>query len=197
MNPLSSNTTRPTKRSPPLIANAQFGTILFVATELMFFVALISAYLVIQASSIHLWKPPTGAMLPFAVTMVNTFVLLLSGGFLFAAARRHSLKGDGVVKAYLSQALILGSVFVGVQGFEWIRLFAQGMTLTSGIFGACFFLLVGMHGIHALGGCIALLWGLNRLYRGNLSQDALWSLVIFWGFIVGIWPILYGLVYYS
>ncbi len=189
----------------PLVPNAQFGMIMFILTELMFFLALISAYLVIKASSLSQWAPPVGAMLPKPVTLVNTLVLLASGGFMFAAARRMQALSsarssepawsDARLRAYLGQALLLGFVFVGVQGFEWVRLFAQGMSMTSGIFGACFYLLVGSHGMHAFCGALGMLYGMYRLRRGDLDANGLWSIQIFWTFVVGVWPVLFYLAY--
>ena len=39
--------------------------------------------------------------------------------------------------------------FVVFQGFEWVRLIGEGLTMTSGTLGAFFYLIVGMHALHA------------------------------------------------
>ena len=64
----------------------------------------------------------------------------------------------------------------------------------SSIFGACFYLLIGSHGLHALMGAVALLYFANvfeKTQRGTIH-----ALMIFWFLVVGIWPVLFGLVYF-
>ena len=89
----------------------------------------------------------------------------------------------------------MGLVFVAIQGFEWSQLLAHGLTMTSGVFGACFFLLIGGHGLHAMVAVLVLFYTFMRLKRGLVTLDQLRSVQIFWYFIVGIWPFLYVLVY--
>ena len=181
----------------PLIANYQFGVILFIATELMFFAALVSAFIVIKASASSQWAPPLGAMLPKEVTLINAFILLMSGLFMFLSARAFQNSDVSRCKAYFKQAIFLALVFVGVQGFEWVRLLSHGMTISSGIFGACFYLIVGAHAIHAFSGAIGLTVMYYWLNREALSTDGLWAMQIFWTFVVAVWPILYWLVYFK
>jgi heme/copper-type cytochrome/quinol oxidase subunit 3 len=90
----------------------------------------------------------------------------------------------------------LGVCFVLFQGFEWMRLIAYGMTITSGLFGACFFLLIGTHGLHAAAAAITMVYLYMRLTRNQLSPDHLRAMQVFWYFVVAIWPVLYGLVYF-
>lgn len=185
-------------RGPLLIPNAQLGMLLFVATEVMFFVALISAYLVIKATSGIRWVPPPDVTLPVEATAVNTVILLMSGVFFFFAGRSYASRDVSdrqKAKGYLTTAILMGTTFVVIQGFEWSQLLAHGLTITSGTFGACFFLLIGSHGLHAFVAVIALLFTLRRLHQGVLTLDQLRSMQIFWTFIVGVWPFLYVLVY--
>jgi heme/copper-type cytochrome/quinol oxidase subunit 3 len=77
-----------------------------------------------------------------------------------------------------------------------MRLIAYGLTMTSGIFGACFFLLIGTHGLHAAAAAVAMICLYRRLTRHALSLDHLRAMQVFWYFVVGIWPVLYGLVYF-
>ena len=91
---------------------------------------------------------------------------------------------------------MLGIGFVVLQGFEWMRLIAYGMSMTSGIFGACFFLLIGTHGLHAAAAAIAMGYLYLRLRRHQLRPEHVQAMQVFWYFVVGIWPVLYGLVYF-
>ncbi|MCB0420438.1 MAG: cytochrome c oxidase subunit 3 [Bdellovibrionales bacterium] len=181
------------RRRTPVFSNAVFAMILFAFTELMFFMALISAFLVIQRDRATQWDLPSNVQLPIYVTAVNTFVLLLSGALLLWALRKESQEQR---KIWVSAAALLGFVFVVVQGSEWIGLIELGMTMKSTIFGACFFLLVGSHAVHAVAGSIALLYGASLASRGQLDNESLKALQIFWLLIVLIWPVLYFVVYF-
>jgi heme/copper-type cytochrome/quinol oxidase subunit 3 len=91
--------------------------------------------------------------------------------------------------------MALGAFFVIFQGSEWVALLRDGLTLTSSTQGSFFYLIVGMHGLHAIValGIIAYAW--FRLRRGWLSSSLLGGAEVFWYFVVGLWPILYWVVY--
>jgi cytochrome c oxidase subunit III len=183
-------------RRAPLLADSVFGMLIFVATEVMFFTALISAFVIIKAG-VEPWTPPVGVRLPVVATASNTALLFLSGVFLHQAGRRFAIEGASQwVRTLLGGAAILSACFVSFQGFEWMRLIAYGMTMTSGIFGACFFLLIGTHGLHAAAAAMAMVYLYMRLRRNELRPDHVQAMQVFWYFVVGIWPVLYGLVYF-
>jgi heme/copper-type cytochrome/quinol oxidase subunit 3 len=178
----------------PKVASSIVGMLIFVGTELMFFLALVSAYLVIRQSSGN-FVPPADVRLPVIVTGINTAFLLTSGICLYAAGRFWQYAYSKALWLYLA-ACILGLTFVTVQGMEWIALIRLGMTMKSGVFGATFFLVIGSHGVHAALAVAAMLWHLRKAWRGKLRHESFQALQIFWYFIVGIWPLLYALVYF-
>jgi cytochrome c oxidase subunit III len=183
-------------RRAPLLADSVFGMLIFVATEVMFFTGLISAFVIIKAG-IDPWTPPVGVRLPVVATASNTALLLLSGVFLHQAGRWFAAECNTQrVRTLLGSAALLGACFVLFQGYEWMRLITYGMTMTSGIFGACFFLLIGTHGFHAASAAMAMVYLYSRLTRNELRPDHLRAMQVFWYFVVGIWPVLYGLVYF-
>jgi cytochrome c oxidase subunit III len=71
-----------------------------------------------------------------------------------------------------------------------------GMTMASGIFGARFFLLIGRHGLRAAAAALITVYVYMRLTRNRLGPDHLRAMQVFWCFVVGIRPVLYGLVYF-
>ena len=81
------------------------------------------------------------------------------------------------------------------QGAEWVALVREGVTLTSSTMGSFFYLIVGMHALHAVGalGLLGHTW--LRLRQGWLVQSELAAAQVFWYFVVGLWPILYLVVY--
>ena len=93
--------------------------------------------------------------------------------------------------------LIFGAVFVAVQGFEWVRLLSYGLTMTSSQYGAFFYLIIGTHAIHAIGALIGIWCLFVKLRAGVLKQTSFQGVLFFWYFVVGIWPVLYVLVYLS
>jgi len=81
------------------------------------------------------------------------------------------------------------------QGVEWVRLIGEGLTLTSSTHGAFFYLIVGVHALHALAALVALGWVLRRLRSGVLPPSVFSATALFWYFVVGVWPIIYLRVY--
>lgn len=192
MSAVSATVSQRDLRRKPIFSNAVFGMILFTFTEVMFFLALISAFLVIQRDRGSHWDLPAHITLPVYVTAVNTGILLISGLFLLLA----SGKERAVRTKWIRLSALLGTVFVVIQGSEWIQLIELGMTMKSTIFGACFFLLVGTHALHAAAGIVGLLFGQRWSSQGVLTDGGLRALQIFWGLIVLIWPVLYFVVYF-
>lgn len=187
---------RPGADRKPLLASCVLGTIIFVVTEVMFFTALVSAYLVIKAG-MGAWAPPESVTLPVAATALNTVILLTSAILMFVAGRRYKGAQDveRTAPLYLTAAL-MGAFFVSLQGYEWVRLVSYGMTMQNSIFGSCFFLLIGSHGLHVLSAVLVVGWFFRKLQKGELTVDQFKALRIYWFFVVAIWPVLYGLVYF-
>lgn len=177
-----------------LIPNGVLGMLMFVIVEVMFFAGLISAFTIVEASA-PIWPPPDQPRLPALQTAFNTLALLASGPLLWLAGRRLRRGGDGV-RAPLLAACALGAVFVVLQGREWVALIGQGLTLTSSTLGSFFYLIIGMHGLHALVAIVVLALALVRLAQGRLSSHWLAGAEVFWYFVVGIWPFLYAVVYW-
>ncbi|MFQ5668018.1 MAG: heme-copper oxidase subunit III [Candidatus Binatia bacterium] len=187
----------PEHRAPAAVPNAVLGMLIFLGTEAMFFAGLISAFLVLRACS-AVWPPPDQPRLPIAVTAANTLVLLYSGYTMRQALL--AIRGDRVreLRRWLGATGLLGVVFVAVQGTEWLRLLHYGLHVSSGVYGATFYTLIGCHGLHVLGGVVVLLAVLRHATYGRYSaqnHSAVEACRLYWFFVVGVWPILYALVY--
>lgn len=184
-------------RTAPAVANGVVAMVVFIATEVMFFAGLVSAFIIVKAGAMA-WPPPGQPRLPVAATAFNTAVLLASGVVLWVAGRawRRNDARDRV-RRLLGQALALGTFFVLLQGFEWARLIGFGLTMKSSAYGAFFYLIVGTHALHAVAAIVALGALTVQYGRGGVSASALAATQLFWYFVVGVWPILYVLVYLS
>jgi heme/copper-type cytochrome/quinol oxidase subunit 3 len=181
------------RRTP--VPNAVLATMLIVGMEVMFFTGLLSAFTIVKAGvKKGVWPPPWQPRLPVEVTGVNTLVLIASGVLLFVAASKFA-KSASSTKMWMLASMALGAAFVAVQGFEWVQLIGEGLRLSSSNHGAFFYLIVGTHALHCVGGLIALTWVWNRLRIGKLQRAQMTAMQIFWTFVVGLWPLLYTLVY--
>lgn len=197
-NVLSGPFRRTTERRPPAVPSEVLGMLIFVLTEVMFFVALISAFLVIRSQVFGTWAPPGDLRLPVLMTAFNTVVLIISGILMVLGTKAYKGPNDRArAQALLGQAILFGTFFVGVQGYEWVKLIRYGMTMTSGIFGATFYLLIGSHGLHAAAAIVAMAWQYRKMRLGLVTVNGMRAMAIFWLFVVGIWPVLYGLVYFA
>jgi len=178
-----------------MIPSGVLGMFMFVAIEMMMFAGLISAFVIVKGAAVGgVWPPPGQPRLPVEDTAFNTAALLLSGATLFWAERMFR-KGARRAGKPLLITICLGAFFVGFQGVEWAALLGQGLTIQSSTFGGFFYLIVGMHAAHAICALLALAWAWIQLQRGKLPNTAFWSVQVFWYFVVGLWPILYWLVY--
>lgn len=167
--------------------------LIFVVTEVMLFSGFISAFTITRASY-NTWPPLGQPRLPVSATAFNTLALLASGVLLIVANRVFT-RNPANTQRWLLGSLALGVVFVVFQGFEWVQLIGEGLTLTSSNHGAFFYLIVGLHAAHAVVAILAL----GRVYwllaRRHLERSTLLATSIFWYFVVGVWPVLYLRVY--
>jgi heme/copper-type cytochrome/quinol oxidase subunit 3 len=181
----------------PPISNVRLGIMLFIGAEGMFFAGLLSAFLVFRMGS-TVWPPPFQPRLPIIVTAVNTVMLLCSAVTMHRALRSIRRGNSQGLVGGLAITAGLGVFFLGVQGYEWARLLQYGLTLSSSVYGATFYTLIGCHAAHVFGAVIWLLiiLAMAKKYRFTPQQYVRVQVCgIYWYFVVALWPILFGLVY--
>jgi cytochrome c oxidase subunit 3 len=185
---------KPPARKKPVISSPVLAMLIFTGTEIMLFAGLISSISILR-NSVTVWPPAGQPRLPVEETAINTAALLLSGVFLWMAQRRFKEDPRQALGSMVT-ALVLGAFFVILQGREWVDLLASGLTLTSSTHGSFFYLIIGLHGLHALIGLSALALACWKLKKGTLRGDVFGAVQVFWYFVVAMWPILYGRVYF-
>ena len=181
------------------VGNAFIGLAMFLGAEAMFFAGLIAAFLVFRYGSL-VWPPPFQPHLPLGVTWANTGVLLLSALTMLLAWMAWKKRDRKRLIRHLIITSVLGGVFLAVQGSEWARLIHFGLTISSGVYGATFYTLIGFHGLHVIGAVIWLVSVSVMLRRAPFAprfRIRLELCAIYWYFVVGLWPVLFGLVYLS
>ncbi len=177
-----------------IASNAVLAMVLFVIMEAMLFAAFISAFVIGESAAPGGWPPPGQPRLPVTMTLINTLALLASGGLLFHAHRKFKLDIKRA-RVPMAAALLLGTWFVVGQGIEWAQLINEGLTLTTSTHGAFFYIIVGLHALHAIAAIIALGYIFVRTLRGTVKPEGFYATQIFWYFVVGVWPALYMVVY--
>lgn len=187
---------RPAVRRARIAEHSVIGMGLFVFAEVMLFAGFLSGFIITQRSSMPgAWPPAGQPRLPAESTAFNTLALLASGVLLYFAGRAFRGGHRPAALRWLGGAILLGVLFVGLQGREWVQMIAQGLTLTSSPIGSYFYVIVGAHGLHAVAAiaymALAWLW----LRAGTLTHSRFAAAQIFWYFVVLLWPFIYWKVY--
>lgn len=182
---------------PPLLSSPVLGMLIFIAVEMMFFAGLLSAWSIVKSTAAPgLWPPPGQPRLPIEATAVNSAVLIASGVLAWLAYKAFVAdRTSARPRRLLFAAAALGAGFVSFQGYEWVALIGEGLTMRASTYGSFFYMIVGAHAVHALGAIGALLWGWRRASTSTLSSDQLAAVVALWTFVVALWPVLYVTVY--
>ena len=186
----------------------RYGMILFIASEVMFFVAWFWAYFntalfpadlhqVARAEFIGQTWPPKGIETfdPWHLPLLNTLILLTSGTTV-TWAHHALLEGDrDGVKKGLWLTIALGVLFTSVQAYEYSH---AAFGFKGNIYGATFFMATGFHGAHVLIGTIFLIVCLARTYAGHFTpkqhlgfEFAAW----YWHFVDVVWIFLFFCIY--
>ena len=186
----------------------RYGMLLFIASEVMFFVAWFWAFFdaslfpgeaaqVARAEYTGGVWPPKGIEVldPFHLPLYNTIILLLSGTAVTWA--HHALLHNdrkGLVNG-LALTVGLGILFSFVQAYEYMH---APFSFHDSIYGATFFMATGFHGFHVLIGTIFLIVCLLRAIGGDFTpkqhfgfEAAAW----YWHFVDVVWLFLFASIY--
>jgi cytochrome c oxidase subunit 3 len=202
------------QHTPVVQLHLRYGMILFIASEVMFFVAWFWAYFdvalfpgeVAQVSRTELtgghWPPAptedgrfTETFNPWGLPMVNTLLLLTSGTTITWA--HHAMLHDdrrGLIGG-LVLTILLGIIFTACQAFEYGHAAFQ---FSGHIYGSTFYMATGFHGFHVIVGTIFLIVILFRALAGHFNskqhfgfEAAAW----YWHFVDVVWLFLFSCIY--
>lgn len=185
-------------RAKRRLSNVRLGMAILLIAETMFFAGLIGAFLSFRLDS-AVWPPAGQPRLPLFVTSINTLILLFSSYTMFQALQAIRAGDQPGLTRGLQWSALLGVVFLSIQGYEWARLLSFGLTISSGIYGATFYTLIGFHAAHVAAAVIWLLgvlWGARRKrFSASHRYVRVEACAIYWFFVVALWPVLFVLVY--
>lgn len=179
---------------PAATSQRRYSTaiILAMVSILMFFMAIVSAFLVLRGQSgnwiqIHLPK----------ILLLNTAVLLGSSATLEVSRRRLSLGDLDSFRAWWLATTGLGILFLVGQLVAWRQLVDQGVYLSSNQASSFFYIFTGAHGLHLLGGILALFYVAARKFeKAKISRFTATEVIsYYWHFMDGLWVFLLLLLY--
>ena len=183
------------------LAGLKIGFLLFIVSEILFFFSFFWAFFHSSLSpsvEIGVLWPPIGidALNPFSVPLLNTALLLSSGATvtwahhsIVSGQKREAIQGLGLT-------VILGILFTGLQGFEYIE---APFSMADSVYGSTFFIATGFHGLHVIIGTIFLSICFIRLVFSHFTRThhfgfeaASW----YWHFVDVVWLFLYICIYW-
>lgn len=169
----------------------------FLASDCMFFGALITVYLVSHGRAIVGPYPEEIFDIPF--TSVSAFVLLMSSLAMVLALGALQRGNIARFRIWLGTVALLGCIFLGGQIYEFTEFHHEGLTLESSLFGSSFYVLTGFHGTHVFIGVIWLLSLLFASFKRGLVTPAKSLNVemagLYWHFVDIVWIIIFTVVY--
>ncbi len=194
--------------TPVVSLHLRYGMIMFIASEVMFFVAWFWAFFdaslfpgeAAQVARVEhtggVWPPQGIEVLdPWHLPLFNTIILLLSGTTVTWAHHALIENDRKTLKWMLFITVLLGILFSYVQGYEYAH---APFAFSESIYGATFFMATGFHGFHVLVGTIFLIVCLLRAMAGHFRPEkhfgfeaAAW----YWHFVDVVWLFLFCAIY--
>jgi len=178
--------------------NAKIGIWLFLASEVMLFGALFSAYILLRVGAdANAW--PHG-LLNIPIGTFNTAVLITSSVTMVMSWASLMMKNFKKYKMYMGLTILLGLVFLVVKGFEYGAKFSHGIYPSTDTFYATYFTLTGLHGLHVLGGIIvnfynwapgSKMWETEPMRFTNRVE----VIGLYWHFVDLVWIFLFPVLY--
>ena len=174
----------------------KLGIWVFIGSECLFFGTLISTYMIYRGRSLQ--GPYPHDILNVPLITMSTFVLLMSSLTMVLGVSAIQARDVRAARHWLLATAALGSVFLAGQVYEFNHFVHEGLGLTTNLFAATFYVMVGFHGAHVTVGVIWLLTLWYLLTRGRLGapDEALVDMVgLYWHFVDVVWIAIFTLVY--
>jgi cytochrome c oxidase subunit III len=174
----------------------KLGIWVFLASESIFFAAVISTFVIYRNRSTS--GPGPQDVLTLIVPMFMTLVLLISSLTMVLALQSIREGQRERMVRFLIATASLGLVFLMLKGSEYYHLFSDGVTPNSNIFGSVYFTTTGLHALHVIVGIIWILSIVARTRRGAYSPTNFLPVEmagLYWHFVDLVWVLIFMVVY--
>ena len=182
------------ERAPDRPSVLTVGTVVWLASELMFFSGLFAAYFTLRSAATGPW-PPRGVHLDVPVSALFTAALVASSATMQLAVRAIERGRVPIFRRWVVATLLLGGVFVANQAREWATL---EFHVDSHAFGSAFYVMTGFHGLHVIGGLAAMLVLLLRAGDRRFGASDAPSVEVvsyYWHFVDVVWIALWATLF--
>jgi heme/copper-type cytochrome/quinol oxidase subunit 3 len=181
------------RRADTGVTNVTLGMWLFIASEVMLFGALFSAYALLRVSATA-W-PSGGDVLNLTLGAANTAVLIGTT----ACVWRARAASPASARRWLFVSSMWGFLFLLIKSLEYKAELKTGLTPASSTFLAMYFTLTGLHALHVIAGIVANLWAGAGALRiaPELLRGRVQSITLYWTFVDIVWLMIFGLMYLS
>ncbi|MEM4311580.1 MAG: heme-copper oxidase subunit III [Nitrososphaerales archaeon] len=175
----------------------RIATLIIIGTEAFIFGVAFAIYFLFRGLT-PVWPPPGTPEIDIGFPLINTIILLSSGGtahLAHMAIKRGNLFG---LKALLIVTIVLGTTFILGQASEYSKLGSLGFNLSTNMFASSFFLLTGIHGAHVIAGLVFLSVVFVRALMRHFTKyrnDVVESSVYYWHFVDAVWVVLFSMLY--
>ena len=180
------------------VTNSKLGIWCFLASEVMLFGGLFSAYIMLRTGTTD-W-PHGSSLLNVPLATLNTLVLITSSVTMVMSWASLAMKDLKKYRMYMTLTILLGLAFLVIKGFEYAHKFEHHHFPSTSTFYAIYFTLTGLHGLHVLGGILVNLYFLgpgSALWKTN--PDQLRARVecagLYWHFVDLVWIFLFPVLY--
>ncbi|MCC6935430.1 MAG: cytochrome c oxidase subunit 3 [Thermomicrobiales bacterium] len=175
----------------------KLGMWTFLASDCMFFGALIAGYMVSRNRSVVGPYPDDILNIPF--TSLSSFVLLMSSLAMVLALSAIQKGRIRLFRIWVMTTALLGLIFLGGQIYEFTEFKHEGLGLSTNLFGSSFYVLTGIHGTHvALGVTWLVALFLGSFRKGLVTKASAINVEIaglYWHFVDIVWIIIFTVVY--
>ena len=168
----------------------------FLSSDCLFFGSLIATYMVYRGQSVV--GPYPIDIIDIPVTTISTFVLLCSSFAMVQALAATNANNQRGIQLWLLATAFMGLIFIGFQAYEFNAFRAEGLLISTNLFGSTFFTLTGFHGAHVTLGIVWLLGLFWVARKGRLGPRTALDVEIcglYWHFVDIVWIIIFTLLY--
>ena len=181
--------------------NSKLGIWVFLASEIMLFGGLFSAYVFLRMAApvgdFAYW----GSKLSIPMATFNTLVLISSSVTVIMSWASLKMKDFEKYKMYMGLTLLCALIFLVIKYFEYTGKFHHGIYPSSSTFMGIYFTLTGLHGLHIIGGMIVMgyFWlpfG-NKMWQSDPERftNRIEVAGLYWHFVDLVWIFLFPILY--